>query len=253
MNPQVEGTVIEQMVSAMPLAAFAADENWKILFFNKCAEEITGVSASEAVGMRVRDVFNGGLGRKGCPVFDAVSAGKPAQDVEVRFNDSQDKEVVCLVSVSPLSKDGRRTGYMGFLKVADKKGGEAFDYVNSLPTPILVMDKDFKVTFMNSAALRMVNRTLDQVKGRPCFEFMNTNKCKVGNCATRRAMTEDKVLVGDAIAHLPTGDMPVRGMVGPLKDACGNIVGAVEIVPGHNQGGRDHQGDHEAGRGHIGR
>ncbi len=230
MDAQSEGSVSEQMVAAMPMAAYVADENTKITFFNKGAEELTGIAASEAVGMRVRDVFNGSLGRKGCPVYDAMAEGKSVNDVEVKFEDSHENEVACLVSATPLLKNGKRGGSMCFLRKIEKQNGAAFDYLNSLPIPILVMDKSFKISYMNGAALRTVGKSLDQVKGKPCYEFMNTNKCKDGNCATRRAMSEDKVLIGDAVAHLPTGDLPVRGMVGPLKDSQGNVVGAVEVL-----------------------
>ncbi len=230
MDAQNEGSVSEQMVAAMPMAAYVADENLKITLFNKGAEELTGIAASEAVGMRVRDVFNGALGRKGCPVYDAFAAGKQVTDVEVRFEDSRENQVTCLVSVVPLMKDGKRNGSMCFLRKAEKQDGAAFDYLNSLPIPILVMDKTFNVTYMNGAALSTVGKSLDQVKGSHCYELMNTNKCKDGNCATRRAMTEDKILIGDAVARLSTGDKPVRGMVGPLKDAQGNVIGAVEVL-----------------------
>ena len=75
MNSTDDHFIVEQMIKQMPLAAYAADENWKILFLNKAAEDLTGISASEAVGMRVRDIFKGTLGKKGCPVFDAINMG----------------------------------------------------------------------------------------------------------------------------------------------------------------------------------
>jgi PAS domain S-box-containing protein len=101
MNPKEDCSLIEQMIAAMPLAAYAADENWKILFFNKSAEELTGVPASEAVGMRVRDVFNGAIGKKGCPVYDAINASRPVENLEVKFKDNDDQEINCLVSATP--------------------------------------------------------------------------------------------------------------------------------------------------------
>ncbi len=231
MNPKDDCSMIEQMIAAMPLAAYAADENWKIVFFNKAAEELTGVPVNEAVGMRVRDVFNGAIGKKGCPIFDGMTSGRSVDGIDVKFKDNEDHEKVCQISARPLlGKDGKSYGSMGFLKASDGEGGAAFDYLNSLPTPVMVMDKDLKVIFMNAHALEMVGKSLDQVLGKPCHEFMHTDHCKGGNCATRKAMAEDRTFIGDAVAHLPGGDKPVRGMVGPLKDSKGTIVGAVEFI-----------------------
>ncbi|WP_019177211.1 methyl-accepting chemotaxis protein [Methanomassiliicoccus luminyensis] len=231
MQAEKEKTAVEELIATMPIAAYAADSHWKITMFNEAAEALTGIPVHEAVGLRVRDVFNGAIGKKGCPVFEAIGAGRSVYAENIKFTNNDDETVICTVSAKPLKdKTGKASGSMGFVNVRYEGDDDHLNYLNSLPTPVLAMDKDLRVMFMNASALEMTGRTQDEVKGKPCHEFMRTDHCKGGNCATRRAMAEDRSFVGDAIAHLPSGDTPIRGMVGPLKDKQGNIVGAVEFI-----------------------
>ena len=138
--------------------------------------------------------------------------------MKIKFSDNSDHEKVCNISARPLfDKEGKTSGSMGFLKVLDGNGGAAFDYLNSLPTSVMVMDKDLKVIFMNQHSLKMVGKSMDQVLGKPCHEFMNTDHCKGGNCAVRRAMGEDRTFIGDATAHLPERRQARPGHGRPAK------------------------------------
>jgi methyl-accepting chemotaxis protein len=231
MSTEADRAAIEQMIATVPIAAYVSDENWKVTSFNEAAERLTGISSKEAVGMRLRDAFGNAIGKTGSPDHDALPKGKPILDALIKFVNSTDETVQCKLTAHPImDKDGRFKGSYGFLDRTGSNEERYLDYLNSLPTPIMAMDKDLKVQFMNKSALAIVQKTLDKVVGRPCHEFMNTDHCKDGNCFTRKAMVEDRTFVGDAIAKLPGGNKPIRGMIGPLKDEKGSIVGAVELI-----------------------
>ena len=229
MEPNLEKSVLEDMIATMPTPAYVADPAWKITYFNEAAAKLTGVAASEAVGMRVRDVFNGAIGKKGCPIFEGISAGKEASADTISFTNNDDEIVtVSVVSKPLLDKQGKVTGSIGY--VVPKGDDRSYAYLHSLPTPVMAMDKDLNVLFMNKAALTLVGKNKEEVAGKPCHIFMNTDHCKKGNCAVRRAMTEDRAISGDAIARLPSGDKPIRAFIAPLKDEKGVVFGAVEFI-----------------------
>jgi len=221
----------EEIISCLPIAAFVADANWKIVEFNKAAAELTGLTADEAVGMRVRDVFNGAIGKKGCPVVEALSKGK-AMDLDgVTFVNNDDVTSTVDVSATPILDDsGKFAGSIGFVTPRSSTGDWGVNLLNSLPNIVMAISTDLKVTFMNQAGLDLVGMKSDQVIGRPCHEIMNTAHCKSGNCAVRRAMQEGRSVIGDTVSHLSSGDHPIRCSVAPLKDANGVVIGAVELI-----------------------
>lgn len=56
---------------------FTVDLEWRITSFNRAAEEITGVSRSEAIGRLCSEVFRSSLCGDNCPLQDTLASGKP--------------------------------------------------------------------------------------------------------------------------------------------------------------------------------
>lgn len=223
--------VDEEMIANLPVAAFIADAGWKILFFNDVLADLTGLSSKDAVGMRIRDVFNGAIGKKGCRVLDSVSAGRSIDVKDIVFTNNDDARLTVSVSARPvIDSTGTVTGCVGFIMPQSAGDESTLALLHGIPTPVMAMDRDLKVTFMNNAALRMVGKSLDQVVGKPCHLLMNTDHCKAGNCVVRKAMLEDRSFTGDTIAHLSAGDRPIRCAIAPVKDAAGSVIGAIELI-----------------------
>ena len=69
-----------------------------------------------------------------------------------------------------------------------KKSNRYFHYVmNKVPSPITIMDKDKNITFMNEAALHMIQKDLKEVVGKPC-SIWKTQNCHTQNCAVCRLL-----------------------------------------------------------------
>jgi PAS domain S-box-containing protein len=56
---------------------FTVDENWRITFFNRAAEEITGVGRKNALGKTCWEVFRADACETGCPLRRTLENGKP--------------------------------------------------------------------------------------------------------------------------------------------------------------------------------
>ncbi|MDJ0783426.1 MAG: PAS domain-containing protein, partial [Desulfosarcinaceae bacterium] len=65
--------------------------------------------------------------------------------------------------------------------------------LNVLPTPIMEIDTDFSVTFMNPAGAAVVGKTPDEVIGEKCYDLFKTPHCKTEKCACGQAMRRDSV------------------------------------------------------------
>lgn len=56
------------------------------------------------------------------------------------------------------------------------------DVMNCIPHPITIINKHKDITFMNAAALKMIQKDLKDVCGQPC-SIWNTDNCHTQNCA----------------------------------------------------------------------
>jgi len=104
------------------------------------------------------------------------------------------------------------------------------ELLDNMPTPAMIIDKDFNVKYMNRAGLNVGGRTLDQLVGSRCYDFFKTGDCKTDKCACSKAMRAGQQASSETDAH-PGGlnlDIAYSGV--PRKDRQGNIIGAFEVV-----------------------
>lgn len=104
------------------------------------------------------------------------------------------------------------------------------DYLNNIPTPVMVVDKELNVKFMNPVAAKAVGETPQSVIGKKCFNLFKTHDCNTAACKVAQAMNQNGVFTGDTEANLPGGKLPIRYTGAPLKDAQGNVIGGLEYV-----------------------
>jgi PAS domain S-box-containing protein len=56
---------------------FTVDSQWRITFFNRAAEEITGISRRDALGKRCFEVFHGSMCEVACALKQTMKSGRP--------------------------------------------------------------------------------------------------------------------------------------------------------------------------------
>ncbi|MFZ5950162.1 MAG: sigma-54 interaction domain-containing protein [Candidatus Rifleibacteriota bacterium] len=56
---------------------FTVDQDWKISYFNRAAEKITGIKRKEAIGKRCCDVFRSSMCQVNCPLKATLKNSKP--------------------------------------------------------------------------------------------------------------------------------------------------------------------------------
>jgi methyl-accepting chemotaxis protein len=104
------------------------------------------------------------------------------------------------------------------------------DILELIPTPVMVIDRDYNVKYMNPVGAKAVNKTPEECLGKKCSSLFNTEHCNTENCQLKKAMEQDKICTSDTVASLPGGALPIRYIGSSLKDANGNIIGALEFV-----------------------
>jgi len=116
------------------------------------------------------------------------------------------------------------------LRAALNDAQQKVAYLNNVPTPIMVVDMEYTIQFVNPSWSDMVGTMLEDAVGRKCYDLVRSADCQTERCCIGRAILEDSVITCERIVHSVKGDITTRYTGAPLKDAEGNIVGGLEYL-----------------------
>lgn len=103
-------------------------------------------------------------------------------------------------------------------------------HLDNAPVPVMCVDKNFNILFLNKVGLGLLGKDLAEVKMQKCYNFFHTEDCQSDKCACKQAMTKGKSAVEETIAR-PTGeDIYIQYYGNPIFDEKGDIVGAFEYI-----------------------
>jgi PAS domain S-box-containing protein len=101
----------KNILNSISFGIFTVDREWRITFFNKVAEEITGLSGEDVVGKYCHDVFRGELCPGGCYLKEAIKAKKDKSHGEVIILNKHNQPVPITITGSVLTdEDGNLIG-----------------------------------------------------------------------------------------------------------------------------------------------
>jgi methyl-accepting chemotaxis protein len=110
----------------------------------------------------------------------------------------------------------------------------AFDGIvnmlDNLPAPVMSINKEFDVLFMNKLGAEVNFKQCSQVEGSKCFGHFNTKHCNTENCITGQTMRDGLNKKSNTIATVAAGELEIEYSSVPLKNKSGEVVGAFEIV-----------------------
>jgi len=235
MNEAIDALVAHMNSCQTPI--MIVDKEFNIRFLNEAGAKTVGLSQSETIGKKCHSLFNTDqCNTAKCAVAQAMN--KDITATETTEAHPEGKDLVIEYTGTPVKdKDGEIIG--GLEVVFDKtevanaveEAEKKVEYLNSIPTPVMSIDKDFNVQYMNPAAADGVGKTTEEVKGMKCFNLFDTEHCNTKECRVGQAMRQGKISdPGDTVANLPSGELPIRYTGAPLKDRDGNIVGGLEYV-----------------------
>jgi PAS domain S-box-containing protein len=95
----------DTILDAINEGVFTVDLNWRINFFNRAAEKITQVKASDAVGRPCCEVFRASICEKSCALRRTLSTGKPIVNVTAKIITRSGGEVPIRISTAILKTD----------------------------------------------------------------------------------------------------------------------------------------------------
>jgi PAS domain S-box-containing protein len=159
--------------------------------------------------------------------FIAIKISKPIKVLNEAAEKVAGGETEVAVEVN--SKDEIGILSTSFNKMVEKIGMQ-IGYLNNIPTPIMIINKNFDVEYMNKMGAKITGSNQKSVIGKKCYDQFKTGHCNTDNCALAQAMKEDKVITKETIAKPNGKDMSIMYTGAPIKDKEGIIVGALEYV-----------------------
>lgn len=225
-------------LNTIPTPIMSIDTDFNITFMNPAGAEVAGLTPDEAVGKKCFNLFKTPhCQTEKCACARAMKTDSVVTDSTIA-RPSEGVIVPIKYTGSPI-KDakGNIKGALEYIldvtEEAKQKqdADEKINNLNAIPTPIMSVDTDFNVTFMNPAGAGVVGLSPDEVIGKKCYELFKTAHCQTEKCAVGRAMREDRIISEETIARPQDGMIvPIKYTGAPIKDAKGNIKGALEFV-----------------------
>ena len=93
---------MQTILDSVADGVFTVDDNWHITSFNRAAEKITKVPASEAIGMKCSDVFHADICETRCALRRTLETGEELIDVPARILDRNGRAVPISLSTAVL-------------------------------------------------------------------------------------------------------------------------------------------------------
>jgi len=225
-------------INQIPAPFTIIDRNFEIRFMNKAGADIVGMSQEQLIGKKCFDQFKtGDCNTPNCACAKAMASGGNAEGETDAHPGGKDLSISYTGSAVK-DQGGEVIGALEIVidqtevKKAMNDAQEKVEFLNSIPTPIMVVDKDMNVKYVNPAGAQAVGKTPEACVGQKCFTLFNTGHCNTPDCQTQKAMLTNQVCTANTVAKLPSGELPIRYSGAPLKDQDGNVVGGLEYITG---------------------
>lgn len=227
----------DQYLEGIATPVIAIDANFNFTYINKSTEAIFGIKAEDCIGKKCYDYFKTNHCKtKDCALNQAM-ATRNAVTGQTISNAFEGKVMHIEYTGTPITNDrGEVVGAVEFINdvtnsvVALKFAQEKVNHLNSIPTPILAIDNEFRVTFMNPVGASLVGRSVNDVIGKKCYDLFKTEHCKTENCSCMKAMMGNGIVNSETVARPLGNDVPIRYTAVPIFDEDGEITGALEYI-----------------------
>ncbi len=223
-------------IDQIPTPFMIVDPDYNIRYMNAFGASVLGTTQSQLIGKKCYSQFKtSDCQTANCAVNRAMNSGKS----ETSETDAHPGDKEMFISYTGVPMKNRQGATIGALEIVmdqtevKKAMNDAqikVEYLNSIPTPVMAVDKEFNVQFMNPAGAQALGQTPEQCVGQKCFSLFNTEHCNTENCQLKKAMQQKGEFTDDTVAKIPSGELPIRYTGTPLKDENGDVIGGLEYV-----------------------
>jgi len=124
---------------------------------------------------------------------------------------------------------GRFSGsFAGLITGANTLADVFVAHIDNIPTPVLTMDMDFRVLFMNRTGRALFDGR--ETRGQNAFDLLRPADCRTADCAVAKAIRQGRLAQGETEAAPGDRRMDIRYFATPIITREGRTTGALEVV-----------------------
>ncbi|RJP78764.1 MAG: PAS domain-containing protein [Desulfobacteraceae bacterium] len=220
----------------VPTPILAIDKNFTVTYLNEAGAKIIGLSRESAIGQKCYDLFKTTHCKtQECRCGQAMTRNGVFSGETVA--DPSGLNLPIQYTGTPIKDDaGNIIGALEYIiditntKQAIDNSLEKVAYLDNLPTLVMTIDREYKITYMNPAGAAIAGRTPDQVIGMKCYDLFKTTHCNTSECRCSQAMSQDKAVTGETVVDPNKFNIPIQYTGVPIKNVDGTIKGALEFA-----------------------
>jgi len=223
-----------QLADSITDVFFALDKDMRYTYWNKASEVLTGISARDAIGKSLSELFPGPQGEKARKVYLEVLRTKKAMNFTNEYNLGGKDHLYDITAypieygVSVITKDITEHKLAEeMLRRSEEKYRQLVDLAQE---GILMTDADAVIRFANPKMADMLGYHVDELVGKSVFQLMNGQAAELGK---RKFEDRRRGLVGRyEFDFLRNDGTLIRTRIGstPIKDKGGDFLGSLAVV-----------------------
>ena len=111
-------------------------------------------------------------------------------------------------------------------------------YVDDTPVPVIVLDCEHNIEYLNSAAALLAGSAAEACVGLKLWDVFDNEACRKGTCLGAHAIQEGRSLAGEAEYVVKGSKLPIRSYVSPRYDENHKIIGVVHAIQDNSEEAR---------------
>ena len=102
--------------------------------------------------------------------------------------------------------------------------------LDQLPTPVMGVDMDMKIIYMNQAGTNTVGKSWEDLRGKFCYDELKSSHCNTPDCRLKQAIEKDRPFSARSELNFNGTKMPIEYFASALKNKDGTIIGGLEYI-----------------------
>jgi rsbT co-antagonist protein RsbR len=102
--------------------------------------------------------------------------------------------------------------------------------LDQIPTTVMAVDKELRLTYMNNAGQKVLNKSEKDILGKKCCNVFNSLHCNTEECCMKKAIKSGKMSSARTEVTINDLKLPMEYFAVPLRDENNTIIGGLEFV-----------------------
>ena len=102
--------------------------------------------------------------------------------------------------------------------------------LSQIPTPVMAVDRDLKLTYMNTAGLQFLGKAWEEISEKHCYEVFCSEHCQTPECRMQQVIESGEQLTARNTVPSDGKTVHIEYTACPLRDGDGKIVGGLEFI-----------------------